>query len=228
LRRKARCVDDTSNFQLFTSSPISIEFIQPSSFNHPHSTTPIQPPSFNHPHSTTPIQPPPFNHPHSTTPIQPPPFNHPHSTTLIQSLSFNHLYLIKLNLFEIIQKISIMITSFAEDVVPVLVSTRAKRIENAKQFLKDNLIEIIACAARIYDLIEITLYSSINRQKKENEDQKKRHESNNKILQQHEVDALYKLIKSLLMNDISSTHNLLFEVICFLKSKEESNLLTRR
>jgi hypothetical protein len=47
-----------------------------------------------------------------------------------------------------------MIILFAEDVV--LVSTRAKRIENAKQFLKDNLIEIIACAARIYDLIEIT------------------------------------------------------------------------
>jgi hypothetical protein len=39
------------------------------------------------------------------------------------------------------------------------------RIENAKQFLKENLIEIIACAARIYDLIEITLYSSIKRQK---------------------------------------------------------------
>ncbi len=121
-----------------------------------------------------------------------------------------------------------MTTSFAEDVVLVLVSTRAKRIENAKQFLKDNFIEIIACAARIYDLIEITLYNSISRQKKENEDQKKRHESNNKILQQHEVDALYKLIRSLFMNDISSTHNLLFEVICFLKNKEESNLFTRR
>ncbi len=122
-----------------------------------------------------------------------------------------------------------MITSFAEDVV--FVSTRAKRIENAKQFLKDNLIEIIACAARIYDLIEITLYSSINRQKKEDEDQnadKKRHESNNKILQSHEVDALHELIRSLFMSDISSTHNLLFEVICFLKSKEESNSLTRR
>jgi hypothetical protein len=65
-----------------------------------------------------------------------------------------------------------MITSSAEDVV--LVSTRAKRIENAKQFLKDNFIEIIACAARIYDLIEITLYSSISRQKKENEDHKKK------------------------------------------------------
>jgi uncharacterized protein YcbK (DUF882 family) len=121
-----------------------------------------------------------------------------------------------------------MITSFAEDVVLVFVSTRAKRIENAKQFLKDNFIEIIACAARIYDLIEITLYNSINRQKKENEDQKKRHEDNNKILQQHEINAFYKLIKSLFMNDISSTHNLLFEVICFLKNKEESNSLTRR
>jgi uncharacterized protein YcbK (DUF882 family) len=122
-----------------------------------------------------------------------------------------------------------MITFFVEDVV--FVSTRAKRIENEKQFLKDNLIEIIACAARIYDLIEITLYSSISRQKKENEDQnadKNRHESNNKILQSHEVNALYVLIRSLLMSDISSTHSLLFEVICFLKSKEESNSLTRR
>ncbi len=30
------------------------------------------------------------------------------------------------------------------------------------------------------------------------------------------------------MNDISSTHNLFFEIICFLKSKEESNSFTRR
>jgi hypothetical protein len=122
-----------------------------------------------------------------------------------------------------------MIISFAEDVV--FVSTRAKRIENAKQFLKDNFIEIIACVACIYDLIEITLYSSISRQKKEDEDQnvdKKRHENNNKILQSHEVDAFHEFIKSLLMSDISSTHSLLFEVICFLKSKEESNLFTRR
>jgi hypothetical protein len=41
------------------------------------------------------------------------------------------------------------------------------RVENAKQFLKENLIEIIACAARIHDLIEITLYSSISREKNE-------------------------------------------------------------
>jgi hypothetical protein len=60
-----------------------------------------------------------------------------------------------------------MTTPFAEDVVPVL--TRAMHIESAKQFLKDNLIEIIACAARIDDLIELTLYSSISRQKNREE-----------------------------------------------------------
>jgi uncharacterized protein YcbK (DUF882 family) len=118
------------------------------------------------------------------------------------------------------------IISIVEDVVPV--STRAERIENAKQFLKDNLIEIIACAARIYDLTETTLYNSLSREKNEAEKTSSRREKHNKILQSHEVDALHELIKSLLMNDISSTHNLLFEVICFLKSKEESNLLTRR
>ncbi len=39
-----------------------------------------------------------------------------------------------------------MTISFTEYVV--FVSTRAMRIERAKQFLKENLIEIIACAAR--------------------------------------------------------------------------------
>jgi uncharacterized protein YcbK (DUF882 family) len=122
-----------------------------------------------------------------------------------------------------------MITSFAEDVVFVPVSTRAKRIENAKQFLKENLIEIIACAARIYDLTETTLYSSIQRQKDEAEKTSvSKREDHNKILQSHEVDVLHELIRSLLMSNISSTHSLLFEVICFLKSKEESNLFTRR
>jgi hypothetical protein len=76
-----------------------------------------------------------------------------------------------------------MITFFAEDVVLVFVSTRAKRIENAKQFLKENFIEIIACAARIHDLIEITLYSSIKRQKDEAEKTSlsERREEHNKI-----------------------------------------------
>jgi hypothetical protein len=117
-------------------------------------------------------------------------------------------------------------TPIAEDVVPV--PTRAERIENAKQFLKDNPTETIACAARIYDLIETTLYSSLSRKKNAAEKTSSRRERHNKILQSHEVDALHELIRSLLMSDIPSTHNLLFEVICFLKSKEESNPFTRR
>jgi hypothetical protein len=106
-----------------------------------------------------------------------------------------------------------MITSFAEDVL-VLVSTRAKRIENAKQFLKENLIEIIACAARIHDLIEITLYSSIKRQKNEVEKTfVSRREEHNKILSQNETNALHELIRFLLNCCISSTHNLILRTI---------------
>jgi hypothetical protein len=104
-----------------------------------------------------------FNHP-----LQPPPFE------FIQPS------------FEIIQN-KIMTISFAEDVV--FVPTRAMRIENAKQFLKDNLIKIIACAARIHDLTESTLYRSISRQKKEkNEDQIacERRGGYNKMLQNDE------------------------------------------
>jgi hypothetical protein len=102
----------------------------------------------------------------------------------------------------------ISITFIAEDVV--LVSTRAKRIENAKQFLKENLTEIIACVARIYDLIEIILYSSIKRQKNE---KTTRREEHNKILSQDETTAIHDLIRSFLLCDISSTHNLIHVAI---------------
>jgi hypothetical protein len=77
-----------------------------------------------------------------------------------------------------------MTTSLAENVVPV--SARAKRIENAKQFLKENLIEIIACAVRIHDLTEITLYSSISREKNEKNEAEKA-----KCFYFYEVDDLY-------------------------------------
>jgi hypothetical protein len=77
-----------------------------------------------------------------------------------------------------------MITSFAEDVI--LVSTRAKRIENAKQFFKENLIEIIACAARIHDLIEIILYSSISRERNEKNEAEKA-----KCFHFYEIDDVY-------------------------------------
>jgi hypothetical protein len=119
-----------------------------------------------------------------------------------------------------------MTTSFAEDVVPVPVPTRAERIENAKQFLKENPTETIACAARIYDLTETTLYSSIRRQKDEAE--KTGRGGHNKILSQDETNAFHKLIRSLLMGGIPSTHNLLFGAVSFLKSKKGLNPPTRR
>jgi hypothetical protein len=60
-----------------------------------------------------------------------------------------------------------MIIFFAEHVVFVFI--HAIDIEYAKQFLTENLNEIIAYAARIHDLVEFNLYNAISRQKK-NED----------------------------------------------------------
>jgi hypothetical protein len=121
-----------------------------------------------------------------------------------------------------------MITSCAENVL-VFVSTRAKRIENAKQFLKENFIEIIACVARIHDLIEITLYSSIRRQKDEAEKTSvSRREEHNKILSQNETNALHEFIRFLLNCCISSTHNLILRAIIFLKSAQRSDASSRR
>jgi hypothetical protein len=83
-----------------------------------------------------------------------------------------------------------MIIFIAENVILIFVSTRAKRIENAKQFLNENRTEIIACAARIYDLFEITLYNSIRHQKNE----KMRREKHNKILSQNETNIIHDFI----------------------------------
>jgi hypothetical protein len=123
-----------------------------------------------------------------------------------------------------------MTTPFAEDVVPV--STRAMRIENAKHFLKENPTETIACAARIHDLTETTLYSSISREKKEKDEAEKtsvsRRGGHNKILSQDETDAVHDLIRSLLICDIPPTHNLILRAISFLKRAKESGAPSRR
>jgi hypothetical protein len=90
-----------------------------------------------------------------------------------------------------------MIISFAEDVIFVFVSMRAMRIENAKQFLKENLIEIIVCAARIYDLIEITLYSSLSREKNEAEKNEKARIKQIKKMKKQNVFISIKLMISI-------------------------------
>jgi hypothetical protein len=99
-------------------------------------------------------------------------------------------------------------------------------IENAKQFLKENLIEIIACVVFIHDLIEITLYNSISREKNEKDKAEKtssRREEHNKILSQNKINVLHDLIQFILICDISSTHNLILETISFLKSAQSKD-----
>ena len=41
----------------------------------------------------------------------------------------------------------------------------ATRMQNAKKFLLENPKESIVCAARIFNLVDISLYSSIEREK---------------------------------------------------------------
>ncbi len=95
---------------------------------------------------------------------------------------------------------------------------------NAKQFLKENFIDIIACAARLYNLIKITLNNSIKRQN----DEKSRREKHNKILSQDETNACHNLIQSLFICSISSTHNLILKAISFLKNVQRSHASSRR
>jgi hypothetical protein len=123
-----------------------------------------------------------------------------------------------------------MIISFAENVVFVFVSTRVKHIENAKQFLNKNVIEIIVYAACIHDLIEITLYNSIKRQKDEAKKASlfEKREKHNKILSQNEINTFHDLIRFLLICDILSRHNLIFAVISHLKRAKESDVSSRR
>ncbi len=80
-----------------------------------------------------------------------------------------------------------MIIFIVENVVVFFVFTRVKRIENAKQFLNENLIEIIVCVTRIYDIIEITLYNLIKRQKYKQTSR----EEYKKILSQNEINVIH-------------------------------------
>ena len=70
---------------------------------------------------------------------------------------------------------------------------RYLRIENAQQFLLNNPAETIACAARIYDLSEQTLYTAIrrSRSKLSSASTAKNRGSRYKILDDHQVEAIH-------------------------------------
>jgi hypothetical protein len=107
-----------------------------------------------------------------------------------------------------------------------VVFTRAMRIVSAKRFLQENFTEIIACAARIYPLVIFTLHDSIKYDK--DETRMSQRDEHNKVLQEHEVETLHEFIKSLLLYDISSSNELVFDAISALKLAEQKDASSRR
>ncbi len=95
-------------------------------------------------------------------------------------------------------------------------------MENAKKFLRENLTESRAVAARIFHVNVKSLINFINRES----DQK--NERHNKILQDHEKNALDDFIRSLLRHEISSTSELVFSAIVDLKRAHHRETSSKR
>jgi uncharacterized protein YcbK (DUF882 family) len=84
-------------------------------------------------------------------------------------------------------------------------------MNKAKKFLKENLTESKAVAAKIFNVNEKTLTEFIQR------DSNKKKEKHNKILQNHEINALDDFIRSLLRHEILSISQIVFSAIVNLK-----------
>ena len=94
----------------------------------------------------------------------------------------------------------------------------ATRVQNAKQFLLENPKECIVCAARIFNLAETTLYSSIEREKTP----PKKTGGQNKILEEHQVRAIHEFIRSLIAYGIQPTHKVVLAAITTLKRAQDA------
>jgi uncharacterized protein YcbK (DUF882 family) len=84
-------------------------------------------------------------------------------------------------------------------------------MKNAKKFLKENLTESKAIAARIFNVNVNSLIIFIRR------DSDQKNEDQNKILQNHEINALDDFIRSLLRHEILSISQIVFSAIVDLK-----------
>jgi hypothetical protein len=80
-------------------------------------------------------------------------------------------------------------------------------MKNAKKFLRENSTESKAVAARIFNVNANSLISFIKR------DSGQRNENHNKILQNHEINALDDFIRSLLKHEILPTSEIVFSAI---------------
>jgi hypothetical protein len=91
-------------------------------------------------------------------------------------------------------------------------------VKNAKKFLRKNLTKSRVVAARIFNVNVKTLTAFIKRESDaKNEDQ-------NKVLQNHEKNALDDFIRLLLQHEISFTSEVVFNAI--MRSKRSHRLKT--
>jgi hypothetical protein len=95
-------------------------------------------------------------------------------------------------------------------------------MKNAKKFLKKNLTESKAIAVKIFNVNMNSLIIFI----KCDSDQK--NESQNKILQNHEINAFDDFIRSLLKHEILSTSEIVFNVIVRLKRAYRRSTSSKR
>jgi uncharacterized protein YcbK (DUF882 family) len=84
-------------------------------------------------------------------------------------------------------------------------------MKNAKKFLKENFTESKAVAAKIFNVNARFLSAFIKR------DSDAKNEKHNKMLQNHEINALDDFIRSLLKHEILSTSEIVFSAIVRLK-----------
>jgi uncharacterized protein YcbK (DUF882 family) len=95
-------------------------------------------------------------------------------------------------------------------------------MKNAKKFLRDNLTESKAVAIRIFNVNEKTLTEFIRR------DSEVKKEEHNKILQNHEINALDDFIRSLLKHEILSISQIVFNAIVDLKRAHRLKTFSKR
>src|SRR5436190_17600130 len=104
---------------------------------------------------------------------------------------------------------------FNQDLTPNQINDISTRLYKAKEFLQKNPKDRKMTAARIFNLPESTLRSSISRPQRTRPGHGRG--GHNRILQGHEKEALHQFIRSLLACQIQPTFQLIFNAICNLK-----------
>jgi uncharacterized protein YcbK (DUF882 family) len=95
-------------------------------------------------------------------------------------------------------------------------------MKNAKKFLKKNFTESKAVAVKIFNVNARSLSAFIQR------DSDAKNEEHNKMLQNHEINALDDFIRSLLRHEILSINQIVFSAIVDLKRAHRLKTLSKR